>query len=351
MRIAIDAGPLSDGNSGRGIGVYTKLLSEALITIASNHRSNIDLIDIHNAQDLSIYDVVHYPYFDFFKNTLKVPQRTPVIVTIHDAIPLIYPKQYPLGVKGTINLFRQKNTLKRAKIVITDSNTSKKDIVRFLNIKENMIVPIYLGTTILGVQPAIDVKKLLIKHGIEFPYVLYIGDVNWNKNLVSLAEACESAKLHLVIIGKKAISTNFDKNHIENMPLLELQSKYGNSEYIHRIGFILDEELPVLIKKAILLCQPSYYEGFGLSVLDAMSLGTPTVCARTQALVEIYGDSTVYFDPYNISEMSSVLKSVFTSKNLQSKLSKKGETLSQKFSWEKTAQKTFEIYQKVLNTK
>lgn len=348
MKIALDTGPLSDGNAGRGIGVYTKFLKETLLDLSKNEHFVVDPIDVHASTTLNQYDLIHYPSFDFFKNTLHVPKNIPVIVTIHDTIPLIYPKNYPPGLRGKIALFKQKQSLKRVSAVITDSETSKKDIVRLLRFSESKTFPIYLGPTVSKISKTINVAKKLQNFKINFPYVLYIGDVNWNKNLVTLSRACENAQLHLIIVGKRAISENFNHEHIENRPLVELQSLLKNSDFVHAVGFVSDEELPVLIKEATLLCQPSYYEGFGLSVLDAMNLGTPTVCAKTQALVELYETATLFFDPYNVADVSKKLKEVFSNSTLQKELSLKGLSLAKKFSWTETAKETLNVYKNVL---
>jgi len=216
MKIALDIGPLSDGNAGRGIGVYTKFLKESLLELSKGEHFIVDPIDVHASKTLHNYDLIHYPSFDFFQNTLDVPKSIPVVVTIHDTIPLIYPEKYPSGLRGRIALFKQKQSLKRVSAVITDSETSKKDIVRLLRFSDSKIFPIYLGPTVSKISKSINIAKTLQNFKIDFPYVLYIGDVNWNKNLVSLARACESSRIHLVIVGKRALSSNFDREHIEN---------------------------------------------------------------------------------------------------------------------------------------
>ncbi len=347
MNIGIDGGPLSDGSATRGIGVYTKHLVKALKNIRSKG-IQFEVIDANNEKNLHRFDLIHYPSFDFFFPTLPLRSPVPFVVTVHDAIPLIYPEHYPAGVRGKLTFLRQRHVLQNAKAVITDSETSKKDIIRHLGIDPSKIFPVYLGPTVDPIDKRVQQAKVLRDHSISFPYVLYIGDVNWNKNLVNLCDACEQAKIHLVIVGKKAVSTEYDKTHIENRPLFELQTRFGDSKHIHRVGFISDNELPILIANSQALIQPSHYEGFGLSVLDAMTLGVPTICGKTQALTEIYGDASVFFDTNDVRDIKFCIETVLKDKRLQKKLGEQGEKLSKKFNWETTAHNTISVYKKVL---
>lgn len=346
MKIAIDSGPLAGASKGRGIGVYTRLLSQELSTIGPNQDAFVEVVDVKAEQNIQRFDLIHYPAFDFFYPTLPLAHKVPFVVTIHDTIPLLFPSHYPPGVKGSINLQRQKLALRRAAAVITDSFTSQKDIVRTLPVNHKKVYPVYLGPTI-DLESPIS-KTVLKKYHINWPYIIYVGDVNWNKNLVNLAAVCEELKLHLVIVGKRAVDTNFDQKHIENKPLVELQSRFGESAFVHRVGYLSDSELPSLIKESILLCQPSFYEGFGLSVLDAMVLGVPTVCAKTQTLVEVYGDGSIFFDLNDRNDMVQVLTRVVDSESIRKDLSKKGISLAKRFSWQKTATETIDVYKRAL---
>lgn len=345
MRVALHSGTLSDGNAVRGVGAYTKFLYESLKGLERESNSTIELVsgaEINKSSIKGQFDIIHYPFFHFFYNTLPLTSVLPRVVTIHDTIPLIYPKQYPPGVKGSIRYALQKLSIKNTAGIITDSNTSKKDIVRFLPVQPSKVYPIYLGPTVNDVK-IVD-PKVLKKYELPKDYVLYVGDINWNKNVPLLAQVCTSLKKHLVIVGKMAASHDYDRAHIENQSLRELQDRYENSEYVHITGFVSDEDISHLFKSATLLCQPSHYEGFGLSVLDAMNLGIPTICAKTQALVEIYESGSVFFDPLSAESLAHTIKSVIESKKVQEELILKGSKLAARFSWEKTARETFEVY-------
>src|SRR5258708_1333689 len=133
MKVAIDSGPLNSSDNIRGIGFHTRELVKELAKL-QDENFKLDVVDFTKT-DLSKYDVVHYQYFR--PHALTVPFKKPaekVVVTIHDLIRLIYPDAYPAGIKGSIYFMLQKFNLRNVDTFITISETSKKDIVRFLNI-------------------------------------------------------------------------------------------------------------------------------------------------------------------------------------------------------------------------
>ena len=188
---------------------------------------------------------MHYPYFDLFFKSLSFQKGKKNIVTIYDTIPLIYPKNYPPGIKGKINFLRQKSTLKEADAIVTISETSKKDIVRFLDVQSEKVHVTYLAAT-----P--DFKKLPSgkwsteirqKYHLPEKFVLYVGDVNYNKNINNLAKACKITDVPLVLAGKQAASSDFDRNHPENQSLVHLLEEYGYDHQVLRLGFVPQEDL------------------------------------------------------------------------------------------------------------
>jgi len=130
IKVAIDKGPLSSGHAVRGVGAYTRELIKALHEKTKKRKNlKIDAVDFEKA-DLTKYDIVHYPYFHPFFLTLPFNKPAKTVVTIHDLIPLIYPKHYPPGIRGMFKFKLQKYLIKRVDGIITPSETSKKDIVR-----------------------------------------------------------------------------------------------------------------------------------------------------------------------------------------------------------------------------
>lgn len=340
IKVYFDNSRLESGHAIRGIGYYTKNLLEYL-----QKDDTVKLVE--NPQDA---DIVHFPYFDLFFDTLRPLKSKKNVVTIFDVIPLLYPKRYPPGVKGKINFFKQKQTLRNIDAVITISETSKKDIVRFLDVHAEKIHVTYLAAQL-------DFKKLSqgnwvgeIKEKYSLPekYVLYVGDVNYNKNLISLADACKETKIPLVVVGKQATDTNIDHAHIENRSFIQFLEKYAHDQEILRLGYVSTEDLVKIYNLANVYCQPSFYEGFGLPVLEAMSCGSPVVIAKTQALVELAEDCALYFSPYKIADMADKIQVILTNKQLRGKLTKRGLIRSRRFAWEKVAWETISIYQQLL---
>ena len=271
-------------------------------------------------------------------------------MTIHDLIYLIYPSHYPAGIKGNLRYGIQKFLVKKMDAIITISETSKKDIVRFLGIPQERISVIYLAPREIF-KPVEDkslLGKIREKYNLPEKFVLYVGDVNYNKNILGLAEACHLAKLPLVIVGKQAASDDFDRTHPENKSLVELLRKYGDDKDVIRLGFVEDADLVGIYNLATLYCQPSFYEGFGLPVLEAFASGCPVVAAKSQSIVEIGEPACLFADPGDPDDIAKKISMVLEDSELREQLIETGNVLVKNYSWAKTARETAEVYKKVL---
>ena len=346
MKIAIDSRPLTGGDSIRGVGVYTKQLAGYL---KNNKDVEVSLVDA-GKDDLSKFDLVHYQKFHPFFFSFPLKKVIPSVITIHDLIYLIYPKHYPPGMKGNLKFLIQKLLISKMDAIIAISETTKKDIVRFLGISQENIKVIYeapreIFRPITNHESLTRVQK---KYSLPDSFVLYVGDVNYNKNVSGLAEACKKAKIPLVIVGKQATQEKFDRRHPENKDWAVFLDKYGRDKNIKRLGFIEDNDLVCLYNLASLYCQPSFYEGFGLPVLEAFASGCPVVAAKTQALVEIGEAACLFADPYSTKDLSEKITQVVNNDQIRNELIHKGNLRVKDFSWEKTAKETLEVYRRVL---
>lgn len=350
MKVAIVSGASRDKDVVRGIGVHTSELFKAL-RMGSN--KNIDIPEISPNDDLSKFDVVHFTSFRPFFISLPFtkPKNTKFVLTVHDLIPLIYPDVYKPGIKGTINYLINKFLVKKyVDAIITISETSKKDVVRFLQVKPEVVHVIYLG-------PKEEYKKIEgngwqeeIKSKFNLPdkFILYYGDINYNKNIPTLVKACIKLKIPLVLAGKQALEVeNMDLNHPENIHLKPILSNLLDSRKVIRTGYMTDEDANKLLNLATCLVQPSYYEGFGLSVIHAFASGCPAVAAKAQALVEIGGEACLYFDPKSEDELINTINKLIKNKETSDELIRGGFVRVKKFSWKKCADETLDVYEKV----
>lgn len=372
MKIAIDTGPLGSGDKVRGVGFYTKHLIEALKRLKKEKgKEQIEIYPVDVSEvDHSNYDIVHYPYFKPYFTEIPNDLYSKVAVTLHDVIPLLYPKHYPPGIKGKLKLMKQRRDLHNVDAIITDTEASKKDIVRFLGVEQEKIFSIHLAPA-RHFQPLKNRKKLdAVKRKFNLPknFVLYVGDVNYNKNIPTLVKACKQAKTPLVIAGKQAkeigtfdldianlrgprdwVRYLFGKPHPETAHYNELLKLFKNNKNILRLGFVSDEDLVAVYNLATLYCQPSLAEGFGLPVLEAMACRIPVIASRTQALVEIAEGAAVFFDPEDKNDLADKIRLVTKDASKLSTLIDKSDSLVARYSWNRTAKETAEIYRKTIN--
>lgn len=340
MNIAIDSSPLESGHKVRGIGSYTQNLIDNL----KNFDSDVK-ITLFNKSNPPRADIVHYPYFDLFFHTLPIRKFSKRIVTVHDIIPLIFPEHFPRGIKGQINLFLQKVALKNTDFIISDSESTKKDIIELLHYPESRIQTIYLAPDVVFKKiTAFAQQKAALKFELPKIFCLYIGDVNWNKNLEVLLEAIKISKTPLVMVG----SALTDPNLLETQNLNESIANLGINNLIIRTGYLDKNDLVAFYNLASVTILPSVYEGFGLPVLESMACGTPVICSKTSSLIEISGELAFYCNPGSAIDIAEKVKKVCSfSNNQKSVLSLKLKDHAKKYTWQKVASETIEVYRKV----
>ena len=361
IKVAIDTTYLDKDDQTRGIGVHTNELLKRLKKISG-------LVIETKPRMNKKYDIYHYPKFHPHFLSFPLRNKTKKIVTIHDLIPLIYPKYYPPGIKGQIRYLIQKLLINKINMIITISETSKKDICRFLNVKPEKVVVVDLAAR--EIFRKIDNRKLLSdvkkKYNLPSEFVLYVGDVNYNKNLQTLIKACSLLKIPLVICGKQALDLEqmgvslttlrgpkdwirflFDIPHPELSHFRELLSEFEKNKNILRLGYVPDNDLVAIYNLASVYCQPSLYEGFGLPVLEALSCGVPVVASKIQAHVEIADKAVCYAKPGSYIDFAKKIKSVLNDKEYREKLIEEGFKRCKDFNWQKCAKQTLDIYRRV----
>ncbi len=354
MKVAFCTEPLRSAHKTRGIGYYTENLLEGL-----KQDKTIEVLEFTDLKEIKEADVVHYPWFDFYFHTLPIKKKFPTVVTIHDVIPLIFKKNYPVGIRGRLNFTLQKVSLKNCNSIITDSMASRKDINRYLNVSEEKIEVIPLASD-QNFRVLQDTKLIQIRRKYNLPqkFLLYVGDANWVKNLPFLLEGfrkvCEMpqySEVKLVLVGGVFLKNVENINHPELESLKELNKKiqeYNLSSRVIKPGNVTGDELVAFYNLATVYIQPSLYEGFGLPILQAFACGAPVISSDGGSLPEVGGDAAVYFPPTDLSRFKAILIDILEDKSLRQRLSELGLKQAEKFSWEKTVDKTKKIYQEAI---
>jgi len=349
MKVALNTRSLTSDHKVRGIGFYTQRLLNQFQQL-SKTKKNFQLFEFSQQPPVDV-DIIHYPAFTLFSSKISFFNSIPTIITVHDLIPLKYPQHFPLGIKARIKWMKQKQSLKKAQAIITDSQVSQQDIIKFTKINADKIHVIYLAADKIFRQ--INNQQVLknIKRLYKLPqkFILYVGDMNWNKNIPLLAQTCLDLNYSLVVVGKQAVSEDFDHQHPENKDLISFQNlAQENPQQIIRLGFIPTKDLSAIYNLATCYAQPSHAEGFGLTILEAMACACPVITSKNTSLAEIAEQSAVLIDSKNKKELTSALQNYWQNPSLRQKMSQLGLNQIKKYSWQKTAQQTLEVYEKIL---
>lgn len=345
IKVAINSLPLQTGHQSRGIGFYTKYLLEHLRKLPQ-----LNITEFAKISEVIETDVVHFPFFDLFFPSLNLNKKFPTIVTIHDVTPLVFPQHYPPGIKGKINLWRQKRALKQVKALITDSEASKQDIVKYLGVSPKKIFPIYLAPLphFQVIKDKSYLETVRRKYHLPEKFLIYTGNVNWNKNLLNLAQACVEANVDLVLIGKSFESTD-NLTHPEMKSYAIFLEKYASLSNFHLLGFVSDEDLAAITNLAQAQLLPSYYEGFGLPILEAQSCGIPIITSNISSMTEISGEGALLVNPGDVGQISQAIYRVYEDTEFRQDLIARGFKNRAKYSWEKVAEQTAQVYQQVVS--
>lgn len=355
MKIGIDARMYSSSFTGIGRYVYelTRLLFEmdtqneyvlfmnepefskfsppnervSKILVNARHYSWAEQVKFTQILRREKLDLVHFTHFN-----APLFYRRPSVVTIHDLTLSFYP-----GKKMTSWLHRAayhlvlESVVKRSKGVIAVSKNTKKDLIKLLKTPDEKIAVIY------------EAAAKEFKPGTEkADFFLYTGVWRNHKNLVNLLKAFAKLCERPDFDGKLVLTGRQDPHYPEvQQTILDLNL----GERVILPGLVPEKKLLELYQKARVYVLPSFYEGFGLTPLEAMASGTPVVASNTSCIPEICGQENArFFDPHNIDEMADVMAEVWFDEELQFKLRENGLKRILDFSWERMAEETLALY-------
>lgn len=270
------------------------------------------------------------------------------IVTIHDAIPYIYPRHFPLLTHVVFGTY-VRNAHKSADWVLTDSQSALDDLVRYANVAPHMASYIYPGSTEYDLdwlnKQASSVTSMLEGLVGGQPYFLYVGALNPRKNVPTILHAIGCLQkdypgTRLVVVGPPTWGAKL---------VLELIRQ--NSEIIHWLGFVPQDVLHGLYRHAKAVLVPSLYEGFGLPALEGMAHGCPVIASTASSLPEVVGDSALMVEPTDVAGWTQAMAQLLSSPSTADQFASLGRRRATQFSWDKMAQEIGKVYQRVAQTK
>lgn len=261
------------------------------------------------------------------------------VVTIHDLIFLRFPENYN-RIDRKIYKKKVEYACKTADKIIAISEQTKRDLMEFLNVPENKIEVIYQSCA-KSFHHISDYRyRDLIKNKYNLPenYILYVGTIEKRKNLATLIEAIgkSNTKLPLVAVGKQ---TDYTK---EVMAMVDKYNLGNQVALLQNVSFL---DLPSIYQSANLFVYPSFFEGFGIPVLEALYSKTPVIAAIGSCLEEAGGPNSIYIDPKNSDELASAIDRVIENPELQLEMKEKGFEYAQNFTSENQAKEVLEIYE------
>ncbi len=265
------------------------------------------------------------------------------VVTIHDCIHLMFPQYLPS--RAALTYARASITLasRRATRVLTVSESSKRDILRFVDVPADKIDVIYNAyDERFGIEPREeDMSRVRERYQLQDAFVLYAGNVKPHKNLERLIDAFDLVRkrglehLKLVLIGDEISRYAALRRAVHHHQL---------HKYVRFLGYLPEETLAVMYRLAGVFVFPSLYEGFGLPPLEAMASGTPVVTSNVSSLPEVAGDAAVLVDPYHPEAIADGIERVLCDEALRRDLRAKGLARARQFSWEASVRRVREIY-------
>lgn len=310
---------------GRGF----RILSEQFVYPRLIKKNQIDL-----------YHGLHY--------SMPIINKTRIVTTIHDTTFFRYPQKH-VWMKRLYFKFFIKHSSIHSDHLITVSDNTKKDLISLFNTDPGKVTTTHLGVddSFKPIDNSEMFLKIRNKYSLPEKFILYVGLIEPRKNLQSLVEAYAKFlkiselkdNIHLILAGRWGW---------ESKELIKLISDLNIVEKVHFPGYIDSEDLPFLYNMAIVFVYPSYYEGFGLPVLEAMACGTPVITSNISSMPEFVGDSGLLINPNDISSIENALRDLLSNDLLRRKLSERALKRSTEYTWKETARKTLDVYRRVI---
>lgn len=368
MRIGIDAHMVGHGETGNetyivglvaGLGQvdqsneYRIVLEDRSVAASLSLRSNFIPVTIR-PRNAFVRVPVSMPWqaarerLDLLHVTYVAPPllRCPVVVTVHDVSYKMFPEAFSPRDRAMLSLMVP-ISMRKARRVITVSESSKRDIIKFYGVSEEKLRVTHAAPGPLFGPGAGDGQSHAVvdRYAQGRRYILAVGNLQPRKNLKRLIEA------YALLVGTGAIEHDLllvGKPQWRATDLLETVRRLGVESRVRFTGYVPDDVLPALYRGADLFVYASLYEGFGLPILEAMACGTPVVTSNTSSMPEVAADAAQLVDPYSVEQIAGAIVSVVSDQELARSLRQRGLARAAQFSWVKTARETLDVYQEAL---
>ncbi|MCR9104052.1 MAG: glycosyltransferase family 4 protein [Gammaproteobacteria bacterium] len=314
--------------------------------VVDDNRSPLDMLRMSRAVSAVPLDVMFFPaVYSWY----PVPPRLPTMVTVMDAIAEHYPKLIFPGWRSRFFwTLKMKGAIWNSDRILTISNAARDEIVQYIGVSAQKIDVCSAAPT-SAFDRVTDPQRLAnarISAGIpaDLPYIIYVGGLAPHKNLHGLLDGFEkalqnpaAATLQLALVGDYN-GAGFHSNY-ESL-LARVQSNPQLTERVHFTGYVSDDELVALYSDSLAAAMPSFSEGFGLPVIEALACGTPVLSSELGSLPEVAGDAGVYFDPFSADSIAAAIVQVASDSELRQRLAENGTRRAQEFTWHRAARLT-----------
>ena len=325
-----------DVESGDVLGRNFRMVPEAARTYSIEEQFRIPISLARERVRL-----VHEPHY-----VLPPAIQCRSVVTIHDCIHLRFPQYLPSRLAYVYAKASMWSATRKADRILTVSEASKRDILHFFNVAPEKVAVIHnaIDDRFLGPPDTKVIDQVRQRYQLDYPFVLYVGNIKPHKNIERLvaafahARACVSDDLKLLIIG----------DEISKYPPLR-QAVHRNKvdKHVRFLGFQPQERLAVFYRLARAFVFPSLYEGFGLPPLEAMACGTAVVTSNVSSLPEVAGGAALLVDPTDTESIADGMRRAITDETLRADLIARGLKRAHEFSWAQSVAKIHAIYLEV----
>ncbi len=329
----------------------TKTLTEIRDRLGCAEQKNVRLVTLRG-RNRFIWNLFTVPWFLLRQPVvlyhtqyilpLFVPRRTKVVLHIHDVSFRAFPKLIGWRDRFFLSLFIP-HALRRATAIVTPSRFTKDELVRYYRSAPEKItvIPNALSEDFL-VDENTTREKIREKYHLPERFILNVGTLQPRKNLPLLIRALARVRTRLPDVAL-VLTGNREGHHIDP-DISRAITELGLSNAVHFAGYVEQRDLPGLVRAATLFAFPSWYEGFGIPLLEAMSQNVPIVCSDTPCLREVARDAALYFDPASIASCEESLYTLLTDETRRGEKILRGKNRLMSYSWQKSAELLSRLY-------